>query len=621
MRRVLSPAHKPMPRLLEWACRQTCAIAAGCLLATLSGLSFAQDAVDALSRIDRQEEVYLALEAKMPLLDASLLDLSLPDLHSRELFANAVTVTDLASAALTSATEMAASSSWPMAKTPISKVTDELILWRPFLDRVAYFEHVRFHMVDGRFVDDAETRYLADTRLSAGARLLAGGLAGLSARVDLLWIKQPPNRWGEDDGWRIAEWRTRSFSVLEAPQPLFAEVLDHAIADPATRTRARTSLHQRLATAYLRDPQRKKPHDYFQLYSLNRHPGVAVVDIDRDGHDDLYVMARWGRNMLLRNRGDGRFEDIAPALGLDIENHTSSAVFADFDNDGDTDAFLGRTLAPSRYLVNEDGRFVDRSGDLVSKPLPALVSSVAAADYDGDGLLDIYIATYSIQSKARQDLLPADEVAQIRRLSASGEAHLFRNRVGPVNVLLRNLGGGRFARVPAGHGLDIWRNTFQASWSDYDGDGDPDIYLANDFAPNNLMRNDGNGRFTDVTDRTGTADVGFGMGVTWGDYDFDGRHDLYVTNMYSSAGRRITAQMGAISADIAPMARGNSLFRNLGPRFARVSGLEPPALLVEKAGWGWGSQFLDIDNDGDLDIYALAGYYTAPRRTANPPDL
>ena len=119
-----------------------------------------------------------------------------------------------------------------------------------------------------------------------------------------------------------------------------------------------------------------------------------MVDIDQDGLDDIYVMARWGRNILLRNCGDGTFEDVAPDMGLDIDGHCSSAVFADVDNDGDCDAFIGRTMKPSLYLVNDGGVFVDRSLQL-PLPLPSLVSSVAAADCNNDGLTDVYFTTYA----------------------------------------------------------------------------------------------------------------------------------------------------------------------------------------------------------------------------------
>ena len=124
----------------------------------------------------------------------------------------------------------------------------------------------------------------------------------------------------------------------------------------------------------------KKPHKEFLSRALSRHPGLAVVDLDQDGFDDLYVMARWGENMFFRNRGDGTFEEIAADLGLNIKDYASSAIFADFDNDGDDDVIIGRTLGRSIYLVNEHGHFVDRSDEMVNELLPYLVSSVSAVD-------------------------------------------------------------------------------------------------------------------------------------------------------------------------------------------------------------------------------------------------
>ena len=245
--------------------------------------------------------------------------------------------------------------------------------------------------------------------------------------------------------------------------------------------------------------------------------------------------------------------------------------FADFDNDGDPDVFLGRTLAPSLYMVNEDGHFASR--DLGDGVLPFLVASISAADYDGDGLLDVYFSTYAarmlleaVTSAHRDadswggallaDFLPADHARTLYGLSRDRIGHLIYDAPGPPNVLLRNLGNGRFAATAA-----VWRNTLQATWADYDRDGDPDLYLANDFAANNLLRNDG-GALVDVTAESGAADPGFGMGASWADYDGDGRQDLYVTNMHSSAGRRITEAAGQAGAAFAPLARGNSLLRN-----------------------------------------------------------
>ena len=127
-----------------------------------------------------------------------------------------------------------------------------------------------------------------------------------------------------------------------------------------------------------------------------------------------------------------------------------------------------------------------------------------------------------------------------------------------------------------------------------------------------LVRNEGRGEFTDVTDQIQGAELGLAMGATWGDYDRDGRQDLYVTNMFSKAGRRITSAFSSLDARYAEIASGNYLFRNTSGGFERVSGDGPEDLDVQHAGWGWGSLFADVDNDGFLDIFALSGFYTAP---------
>ena len=256
-------------------------------------------------------------------------------------------------------------------------------------------------------------------------------------------------------------------------------------------------------------------------------------------------------------RGDGTFDDIAADLRLDLADNCSSAAFADFDNDGDADVFIGRTLKPSRFLVNENGRFVDRSQALPSAALPYFVASISPADFNGDGLIDVYLSTYVHDDTAERlrevlKLLPEDQGTEILRRRKLG--HRFHDHAGPPNVLLVNRGSGRFEIAPQSEQLAVWRNTFQSTWSDFDNDGDADLYAANDFAPNNMFRNDG-GNFSEVTEQTGTADIGFGMGVSWGDFDNDGRHDLYVCNMFSKAGNRIMSQIPHLDPRIGVLGR------------------------------------------------------------------
>jgi hypothetical protein len=439
------------------------------------------------------------------------------------------------------------------------------------------------------------------------------------------WDERQPE---DKDSWRIFRWRMNHLKVIEAPTRLFDEVLDAALPDPESLSRARRSLHEEMVVEALTNKDFVPPHKWFKHQSQDRHPAVSVVDLDGDGWDDLYIVAEWGKNMLLRNRGDGTFEEEAARWGLDIEDHSTCAIFADLDNDGDKDAFIGRSLARSMLLENEGGHFVDRS-NWVDEDLPFLVSSAAAVDYDLDGMLDIYVSTYAANMTRRSfeenddlvlaEYIPEEDARHLRQMMLSDEYHVVLNKPGPPNILMRNEGSLRMRFARENTPLFLFMNTYQTTWADYDADGDPDLYCSNDFGPNSLFRNDLQAGFVDVTAETGTADIGFGMGSSWGDYDNDGRQDLYVANMFSKAGRRITDQVPGLDPRFALMARGNSLFRNEGA-FKKVSGLEPPAMMVENGGWSWGGQFVDLDNDSFLDIYTLSGYYTAPKEFAEPID-
>ena len=584
---------------------------------TARSLQKVQERNRLLATIDRSEAVQQHLSGEvLPLLALGMYQGQLPAAPARALFAPAVDVADVEQAA--EATEIVPAlgikrQRWRI--VPAEQVQGaDIQLWNSLLAAVHFFDYAAFHIETGHFLDAEETIYQARLRFDASAQTQDGERAQILARLMLEWQQE------EDAAWRIRRWETESLEMLTREHALFAEVLDEVLPRDEDRARARFSRHAALVRQSFSDSAFVAPHRYFTRQAFDRHPGISVVDIDADGYDDLYIAVRRGRNMLLHNGGDGTFTERADQYGLDVEHHTAAALFADFDNDGDPDVFLGRTLAPSLYMVNEDGRFASR--DLGDGVLPFLVASISAADYNGDGLLDVYFSTYAARmllaaapSKPRADswggslladFLPAAHARALYGLSRDRIGHLIHDAPGPPNVLLRNLGNGRFAATAA-----VWRNTLQATWADYDRDGDPDLYLANDFAANNLLRNDG-GALVDVTAESGAADPGFGMGASWADYDGDGRQDLYVTNMHSSAGRRITEAAGSA---FAPLARGNSLLKNGSEGFNLIA--DSP---VEDGGWGWGGQFLDFDNDGDLDIYALSGYYTPPSEVALPED-
>jgi hypothetical protein len=335
------------------------------------------------------------------------------------------------------------------------------------------------------------------------------------------------------------------------------------------------------------------------------YQGLALGDADGDGHDDLYLTQTGGLPNHLFVRGEGgAMRDVAREAGADWMDKSKSALFADFDNDGDQDLVVA--LDSALVVMENDGAGRFPSHSLV--PLPGIPFSMAAADFDDDGDLDLYVCNYG-------DLWGGFGDLEHRFPFPYHDA----NNGGP-NVLLRNDGPGtdgrlRFADATRVTGLDAnnSRWSLACAWEDYDDDGDQDLYVANDFGRNNLYRND-RGRFTDVAAEAGVEDVSPGMSVAWGDYDRDGLMDLYVSNMFSGAGNRITFQSQFLEgvdpgtrADFQRFARGNALFRNRGDGTFEDRSLQEAASVGR---WAWASAFVDFNNDGWEDIVVANGFLT-----------
>ncbi len=621
-------------------------------------------------RMMRSEAVYLALNAASALkpLGKDVMNLRFPSEGSKHLFEDTVlfqgVVEEFPAESRQLHDDTITFRQWQVQEKAAEVPFAQLSSYGSLLGQIEYFKKAAFKLnIPVPTWRDPETMRLWEATLAfdAKAKMKNGRWGKIDGKARVLFALQPesydePNP--DKQVWKIREWKINSLKLAETDKWLFEEVLAEAVPDKATLERAQFNIHWDNVRKYLIG-EYDKPYPTWQIASGERHPTVGVVDLDRDGFDDFYMQEREGKNMFFRNNGDGTFSEMAEQLGLAFDGRTSSTAFADFDNDGDYDAFVGGSLERSRLLENVNGKFVDRSGDkIANQDLPYHVSMLNAVDYDGDGLLDVYVSTYAaffVQRAIRgmggdksdgkdhaaedlkQYLLPEEWTGLEPRLKEMiGSDTRFMDRPGPPNVLLKNMGDGRFVRADCPD-LELFYNTFAASWADYDNDGDPDVYVANDFAPNQLMRNEGNGKFTAMSPALKTEDVGFGMGVTWADYDHDGRQDLYITNMFSKANRRVVdfflkdgvnfdaALIGDNPLDpvYAALGAGNSLFRNLGNEqpWEKVSGMAKPKLLVEAGGWGWGAMFVDFDNDGWDDLYGPAGYYTAPKEQEIAVDL
>ncbi|HEX7086048.1 MAG TPA: FG-GAP-like repeat-containing protein [Vicinamibacterales bacterium] len=401
------------------------------------------------------------------------------------------------------------------------------------------------------------------------------------------------------DRWQIASWSTLSQTTSRARRPVFVETTRGAFGGiDAFRRQLSVDLDSWMAT-----------FDSVLTRDSNGHHGVSAGDADGDGLDDLYVAQPSGLpNRLFRARGDGTFEDITERAGLAVLDDTAQSLFADVDNDGDQDLVIATGTRPLLFVNEGTGRFAPVPDAFrFARPLQGALTSMAMADYDRDGFLDLYLCVYSYFYGAGEE-------------KAGTPAPYYDARNGPPAVLFRNDGTGRFVDVTEQAGLEAGndRYHFAAAWADVDGDGWPDLYVANDFGTNNLYRNRGrvNGTvtFEDVAAPAGVLDHGAGMSATFLDYDNDGRLDIYTGNMWTASGQRVTASpafMPDAPADVRALyrrhARGNALHRNRGDGTFDDVTVDAG---VAMGRWAWSSDALDFDSDGWDDLYVVNGMLT-----------
>jgi enediyne biosynthesis protein E4 len=323
---------------------------------------------------------------------------------------------------------------------------------------------------------------------------------------------------------------------------------------------------------------------------------VSIVDVDRDGWQDIYVTnsGEGSHNHLYRNLGDGTFQDVAVAMGIADVNQEGTgvsmgAVWGDYDNDGYEDLLLYKWGRPELFRNEQGHRFV-RVTELAGLPRWINANTAIWLDYDRDGRLDLFIGGYYAEQVNLWQLTTTRMMPESFEYAQNGGR----------KYILRNHGDGNFVDVTEQLDITSRRWALAATAADLRRSGYPDLFIANDYGVSELYFNDGSGRFREVGKQTG---VGFtpksGMNVAVGDILNQGQFAIYVTNI-SEAG--VLLQGNNLWVPKAGTAGEHLTYENL----ARAMG-------VELGGWSFGAQFGDLNNDGHLDLYLTNGYISADR--------
>jgi len=339
--------------------------------------------------------------------------------------------------------------------------------------------------------------------------------------------------------------------------------------------------------------------------------GAAWGDYDGDGFSDLYISdiavpltasreelaGATGGNRLYRNNGDGTFNDVTETAGVGFKGQGMAAAWADFDNDGRLDLVVtayGRLIL---YRNLGDGSFADVSTRSGLARHEGFWAGVSWADYDRDGDADLYVCGYVLY-----DFRP-----EYAGKASKQYAQLIPYTLNPAsykpqrNLLFRNNGDGTFSESAEQAGVDNPSGrSLAAAWSDFDLDGLPDLYVANDVSDNALYRNLGDGTFEDISHPAWAADHRGAMGLAVGDWDSDGDSDIFVTHWLAQENGFYWNMLRSNLSDNLPDEEAGTLkFTDI----ADMLGLGQLSL----NDIGWGTAFFDYDNDGRLDLFTANG--------------
>lgn len=355
--------------------------------------------------------------------------------------------------------------------------------------------------------------------------------------------------------------------------------------------------------------------------------GVSLGDYDGDGLTDVFLTRPHGGGRLFRNLGAFRFDDVTDEVGIaHLGDWHTGAAFCDIDTDGDLDLSVACYDSPNRLFMNDgEGNFHDVASTIGLNFSGASVKTLFA-DYDQDGDLDAYVLTNRLepveQKKIRYigkrgsyDVAPEHrELAMVINLPDGQQKFA---KAGQYDRLYRNelssTGTMRFTDVTRAAGLSGPYHGLDGCWWDPDGDGDADLYITNDFTdPDQFLQNNGDGTFSDVTIDALPCTPWFAMGCATGDLDNDGRFDLLAADMSGRTHYRQKIAMGSMDSvawflDTAEPRQymRNALYLNTGtPRFTEAAQLAGLA----SSDWTWSVKIADFDNDGDEDCFFTNGF-------------
>ena len=439
------------------------------------------------------------------------------------------------------------------------------------------------------------------------------------------------NRIDSEDNWKVSPQVVKHIQRLEIEHPGLSAAQFDKVTISADSTHRFVYLNPSETGIDFQHIWDIQPKHRDQLRNSFIASGVAIGDFDNDGLADVFLTRQKDGGRLYRNLGGFHFEDVTAKMGINPAGMWSSgATFADINNDGWLDLYVCGFDSPNRLYINQRSKFTEEASNYGLNFHGASVV-MSFADYDLDGDLDGYLLTNRLH--------PSDDIKNVKIIRQKNQPLRVHpdNReqayfIKPPNRIQLLVPAGQFDhlyRNDNGHFIDVSMESgigefpyygLSAIWWDYNDDGWPDLYVANDYmGPDHLFRNNGlddNGviTFTDVVDEALPHTPWFSMGSDYADINNDGRIDFLASDMAGSNHYRDKLSMGSMSGPNSdawflnfpnpPQYMRNALYLNTGTdRFMEVAYLTGLA----KTDWTWTVKFGDLDNDGFEDVYFTNG--------------